>query len=223
MHLKELTLFSKNIDLQAGFYQSILGLHLTERTEHSVQFLAGTTKLNFVQKDGATPYHFAFNIPSNKVEEAREWLKKRVDILSFEGKEIIDFKNWNAHAMYFYDPDKNIGELIARHNLKVKTDQPFGPQQILSVSEIGIPCFDIEAVYRFFYQLFPIPVYDGNFDRFCAMGDEDVLFIVIDKKTKPDWFPTFDTAYSSDFLATIAANGQEWKIAFEKEKLILLK
>ena len=40
----------------------------------------GSTELVFQQATAADPfYHFAINIPANKIDEAKAWLKKRVD------------------------------------------------------------------------------------------------------------------------------------------------
>ncbi|MEM7103899.1 MAG: VOC family protein [Bacteroidota bacterium] len=223
MQIKELTLFSKNLDLQVEFYRDIIGFSSIENTGVSAKIAIGTTILQFVQNDEMTPYHFAFDIPSNKLYEAYAWLKERVSILGFEGKEIIDFPAWNAHAIYFYDPDQNIGELIARHNRGIYKNQLFDPSHIVGISEIGIPVNDIESVHNFFHKLFDIQIYSGDYSRFCALGDEEGLFIVIDKKTKPDWFPTGDTALCSEFMAKIEYEGKVFEIGFKKEILRLLK
>ena len=69
-------------------------------------FLTGDSLLTFRVDKKSTPYHFAFNIPSNKEKEALVWLKHRAGILSSDGEEIVDFKSWNAKAIYFYDTDK---------------------------------------------------------------------------------------------------------------------
>jgi len=93
--------------------------------------------LEFVEKVNATNYHYAFNIPSNKGEEALAWLKEWVEILDWNREDLVDFSDWNATAIYFYDKDKNIVEFIARKNLNINTVSTFNSNQVLEVSEMG--------------------------------------------------------------------------------------
>ena len=65
-----------------------------------------------------------------------------------------------------------------------------------------------------------IEVYDGNFERFCAIGDEHGLFIVINKAVK-DWFPTNDKAFSSEFEMEMVQNQKSFRIEFVKEELMV--
>lgn len=113
-----------------------------------------------------------------------QWLKSRITILKDEQDEIIDFRAWNAKAIYFYDQDKNIVELIARKNLKNESDQNFGPEQFLEISEIGVPTRDIESEFSILRNAMGIEIYDGGFGNFCAIGDENGLFICINKDHK---------------------------------------
>lgn len=213
MKIKLLTIYTSQLKEQKQFYTQILQFPLVEASDSHFVVEVGKSRLQFLFQHDATPYHFAINIPSNKSEEAHGWLKKRLTILDNLGSEIVDFENWNAKAIYFYDPDKNIVEFIARQNLAVLSDRPFSQSSVLAISEIGIPVSDIEKTYHELKRLSGFEIYDGSFERFCAVGDEDGLFIVINKEVK-NWFPADDPAYSSDFEIKLESHGQELEFRF---------
>lgn len=117
MQFKEITLQTKNIADLYVFYKNTLQLNVIKPNEKTISVETGTTKLIFEQTNNAQKpfYHFAFNIPSNKIEEALKWLKSKVELLWIEDYEncIAEFTNWNARSIYFLDPGGNIVELIA--------------------------------------------------------------------------------------------------------------
>ena len=125
---------------------------------------------------------------------------------------------YKHRAVLVYDKDKNIVELIARKDLDNQTEEAFGPEHFLCISEIGMPTDDIRKKYDMLHELCGIGIHDGNFERFCAMGDPNGLFICIDKNVK-DWFPTNDKAYSSEFELTFIEQGAEYRVAFRQNDL----
>ena len=143
MNIKELQLFTPNLKAQTKFFTEILELDIAESSDNSVSFQIGHSILKLVDRKAFTPYHYAITIPANQEKEALQWLKKRVDILKYEEEEIQYFDFWDAYAIYFYDADGNIGELIARKNLDNDSDRPFDKNALLEISEIGIPTVDI--------------------------------------------------------------------------------
>ena len=163
------------------------------------------------------PYHFAINIPSNKEKQALEWLKERVEILTYEGLETQYFDFWNAYAIYFYDADKNIVEFIARKKLQHNTTTKFDKESLLGISEVGIPTSSIAKEYQILKSITGIGIYSGSIERFCAVGDETGLFILINKGIKK-WFPTMDLAMSSDFKIRFSEKGKEYVFTYENEK-----
>ena len=218
MKIQELTLYTSNIDGQTEFYSQVLGLEIVKKSPKNVSFHIDNSLLQFEQKKEATPYHFAINIPANKEEEALQWLKSRITILKDEQDEIIDFRAWNAKAIYFYDQDKNIVELIARKNLKNESDQNFGPEQFLEISEIGVPTRDIESEFSILRNAMGIEIYDGGFGNFCAIGDENGLFICINKEHKK-WYPTNDKAFASNFELLMQEKGKQYQVDFKNESI----
>ncbi|MBN2777949.1 MAG: VOC family protein [Bacteroidales bacterium] len=218
MKINELKIYCSNLSKQTKFYTQIIGLELVKKTDIDAIFQIGNSRLRFVEDENFLPYHYAINIPCNQENEALKWLKKRVDILKNGNIEIQDFDFWNAKAIYFYDTDKNIVELIARKNLKNESDKVFNENSLLEISEIGIPVNDIKSTYGHLAEVVEMKIFDGGFDRFCAIGDENGLFICINKQLK-DWFPTSDKAYSSEFTIDFIEKGKDYKLEFKNGKL----
>lgn len=213
MYINSITLYSPKLAEQRRFYGETLGIEIFQSASDFFEIQLQQTKVRFEKTDHAPPYHFAFNIPSNKAAAALNWLKKRTDILPFQGQELIDFSNWNAWAMYFYDADRNIVEFISREKIKEYATEPFSPNQLISISEIGVVVNNIEQTYSWMNKHLNIDVFDGDFDRFCAVGDDHGLFILVDK-SKKDWFPNDDPAYEVDFKLEAEVKGQIYQLAF---------
>lgn len=199
MKISEVILYSNNIQNQKHFYHDVLRFELILDTPDGISFKVGGSRLTFVYKGHFNSSHFAFNIPSNQIQGALEWLKGRVEILPFENKPIVDFKSWNAESIYFYDADYNILEFIARKNMNTITHGDFSSSEVLSISEMGMATTNIESIYKTINGIREIPIFDGDFSRFCALGNDEGLFILVDKNKKT-WFPTGEEAYISDFI-----------------------
>lgn len=214
MKFKQIKLYTSKLEEQKKFYTQVLGMTLLEEKENSFILSIGKTKLEFVYKLEATPYHFALNIPSNQGAEALAWLKERVAVLDFEGQELVDFKDWNAEAMYFYDADNNIVEFIARKNLKEIRQDAFSVNSILEVCEIGVPTDNVASFYNSIQEFFAIEVYSGDLTRFAALGDERGLFIVINDEVKK-WIPRDDEPFRSPFEVELEFRKALFKISFE--------
>jgi len=221
MHIDHLLIYSSRIEEQFHFYADVIGLKVLARTEDMASFGIGSSKLTIAYQEDATPYHYAINIPSHQEIEALEWIKKRVPVLEYEGKEIQDFKFWNAKAIYFYDADMNIVEFIARKNLNHPSDQKFNQTQLLCISEIGVPSNNIEKQVDFLSGLTGITIYDGGLERFCAIGDEYGLFICINNQVKK-WFPTDDVAYASDFIISFHEENSCFQVEYSNESFRLM-
>lgn len=198
MKISELTLFTTNLEAQKQFYTKVLALPLLFSDEEKFSVKIGVSSLTFVKAETSNPAHFAINISSYKIEEALHWIQQRTEILLCEGEQIADFSNWNAEALYFYDQDKNIVEFIARKDLDIINTHPFSSTDLVSISEIGIVSNDNTAIYEQLQAIRSIPIYDGNLDRFCALGNAEGLFILVNN-TKKKWFPTQEEAFVADF------------------------
>mgnify|MGYP000748929546 CR=1 FL=1 len=222
MKIKELELYTSNLEVQTAFYSKTLELKIVEKTEKSVAFQIGTSILKLTYRETVTPYHYAINIPANQEKEALEWLKNRLEVLKDGDSEIQYFDFWDANAIYFYDKDNNIGEFIARKKLKNDTDKAFDKNSLLEISEIGLPTTDIQREYDILNKAMGIPIHSGSFDRFCSIGDENGLFIIINKDLKKDWYPTKDAPYSSNFSIQLEEKGCDYKFEYKKELSVKL-
>jgi len=220
MKIQELELFTPKLEEQTKFYTQVLDLDIVEQTSTFVFFQIGYSILKLTYREVHTPYHFAINIPANQEMEALKWLKDRVKILQHENSEIQYFEFWNAYAIYFYDEDANIVELIARKTLNNNSNLPFSKKSLLEISEIGLPTTNISREYKILKRATAIPVYSGSVERFCAIGNEHGLFIVINKNLKKEWFPTNDKTESSDFGMQFNVRGKTYSLKYENEKLI---
>lgn len=202
MRIIHLKLRTKNLNKQIEFYSVALNFEILKKTSNSVSFQIGKSILTFEESPEFHPYHFAINIPSNKENEALNYIKERTAVLTHEKAEIIDYPNWNAKALYFYDADLNIVEFISRYNLNYQSSKGFDRDSMIEISEIGLPTDNIESVFNELHSKCGLEIYDGNFERFCAIGDETGLIICINNNLK-NWFPTNDKAYASDFEMTV--------------------
>ncbi|HEX8231177.1 MAG TPA: hypothetical protein VF826_17985 [Chloroflexia bacterium] len=193
MKIDTLELQTDDLLTQRQFYGDVLQLPAVASSE-TLQVQVGSSSLTFIQSTGShnQAYHFAFNIPENRFEEAKAWIAERTPLItSSSGEDSFDFVNWSAHSCYFRDPAGNILEFIARHTLPNASNQPFDERGILSISEIGMASDDVIATVEQL-QGAGMPVYDGvGSDTFAAMGDEHGLFIVV--KRGRIWFPDTGT------------------------------
>jgi len=192
MKILEIEIQTDNIKETETFYSEILGLQLVNKNQNSISFKAGQSKLTFIKSDNINPkYHFAFNIPNNKLEEAILWAKSRLRLIENDENGIIaNFESWNANAIYFYDNNNNIVEFIARFDLENSTEKPFDISVIESISEIGIVTdkpLDLAETLIESYNL----VYfnkSTKSEKFAALGNDNGLFIIVETNRK--WYPT---------------------------------
>jgi catechol-2,3-dioxygenase len=218
----KLEIRTSNIEDQLKFYKDLMGLEILKYDEESFEIQVGYTLVRFLKDKDATPYHIAFHIPDKQEEKALNWLKDRVGVVKNNIDEIVDFPAWDARSIYFYDRDKNILEFISRRNFNKPNSAIFSEKSILGVSEIGLATSSIEKQLKILQEECGLEIFDGNLERFCAIGDDAGLIITIDKNLKT-WFPTGDKAYTSEFKLEFLNKGDAYKIHFKDDFLFLLK
>jgi catechol-2,3-dioxygenase len=196
LHITRLELQTPDLKEQALFYGETLELDTRIIAGTEVLVRAGATELIFTQaaEGGHSPYHFAFNVPSNQFEPAKKWLAMRAEILADEnGNTVIHSNSWNSDSLYFKDAAGNILELIARYEPQ-NTSEKF---EILSISEIGLATDDVLALISSLQEKAGLLPYQGeSSETFTAVGDEDGLFIVV--KRGRIWYP--NTGIPAQFL-----------------------
>ncbi|WP_256757593.1 VOC family protein [Cohnella sp. WQ 127256] len=181
MRIQEIKLLTNDLEPLIDFYHRGLELPLIENTESSVSFRIGSSRLVFERsEEAANPYyHFAINISESKIDLALVWLKEKgVRINLAFGEEVFFSQTWNSHAIYFYDPAGNIVELIARHNKKSTTGHEFTRDDMINISEIGMPAEDVLSLSEYLLKQYNEQVYISGDSMFTPIGAEDGLLIL---------------------------------------------
>ena len=224
MRIKELTLFTNNLLAQKSFFKNNLKFDLLDESDKEFSIQVGWTKLKFKHSTQNHIYHYCFLIPSNKLNEAIEWLHKKAEIINIEDNRIIQyFKNWNAHSIYFYDASGNLAEFIVRHDLKNDITQPFNLSHLLCVNEIGMPSQDIKKINTHLEEVTSSKFWKGDFERFGTNGSQEGLFLLVNKDVKTTWFPTQVKTEDSPFIITVVINQKEFSFEYVEQEIIFMQ
>lgn len=230
MRIKEATFLTKEPLGLLAFYRDGLRFPVTTAEEEELAVQAGDTALRFVKWELGAPqepgsagsagsalarsysgatvpyYHFAFNIPENKLDEAKRWIETVTELGKEEGRDISRSEAWNSDSVYFLDPAGNILELIARHTMDNAIRRPFDPDRdVQCVSEIGLPTRHVSpAVDRL--EAIGIGSYQGRSDSFNPVGDDEGMFIVVQPGRR--WHFTNLTAECYPFEVVVEGVGK---------------
>jgi catechol 2,3-dioxygenase-like lactoylglutathione lyase family enzyme len=213
MKILELELLSDDIFKTEVFYNEVLGLETLYKDSSSISFNAGSTKLTFRSSVNVKPvYHFAFDVPNNKLLEAFDWIEKKTEIMYvIPPDKIADFYNWNAKSFYFYDNNGNILEFIARNDLDNASQKPFDGSSILSVSEIGLVSENVVVQCDELFDKYGLTAYSKQpkLNKFIVLGTVTGLFILVEENR--DWYPT-DKKSKSFWTKIVFSNNGETQI-----------
>jgi len=195
------------------FYGKTLDLRIMDEKDDRFTVEAGETRITFVkaaQAEGvrAPFYHFAFNIPENKIVKALEWQKARTPLLAIPERnraagyppEVVAYDHWNAHSVFFLDPAGNVVEYIARHDLKNGDTGAFSWSDILYASEIALIVDDVAATAATVTEVAAVAPYKGGDDQFAALGDEYGLLLVMKRGRVVDF--TADASHGVSVFRT---------------------
>jgi catechol-2,3-dioxygenase len=221
MMFQHVQLLTSDLLGQLEFYRNVLGLPVLEKTDKSVTFQLGSSRLEFMQDTLSDVfYHFAFNIPSHQFAEAKVWLSKRVELIKDSlGKDEFHTDNWNADNLYFYDAGGNVAELIARHDLQSESREPFSANGLECISELGVVTDDVPKTVQDIRSKLPINLYRATMnDMFVPVGDETGLFIVVKKERI--WFPETKPSKAAPFSITVSEKSNE-RMTIDNSKLDL--
>lgn len=217
MEIIELTLLTNNLPETKKFYAQTFGFEINEETERSISFSIGTSKLNFelIEEKQNPKYHFAFNIPLNKIDQAIIYTNKRTHLIETEKNSFVtDFKNWEAKAIYFFDNNKNILEFITRKDLNNNSKKKFTKNSILNINEIGVVADEplltsdeiIKKTKTTFFSKGP------KREDFSTVGNDNGLFVISNPHRK--WYPTQEMAEKWKVKAKIKNIGNEYELEF---------
>lgn len=217
MEILELTLRTNDIIETEKFYGQTIGLKKTQQTEKSISFNVGTSNLIFelIDKEQSPKYHFAFNIPTNKIEEAINWTSQRTNLIAVADNNFVaDFENWKAKAIYFFDNNQNILEFICRSDLNNFVDSTFSIDTILNINEIGIVADrPMEIANEIIEKTSTIYFLKGpKREEFVAVGTDNGLFVISDPKR--NWYPTQQKAEKQPLKVKIKVAENEFELEF---------
>ncbi|MFV5691203.1 VOC family protein [Flavobacterium sp. LT1R49] len=214
MNILELELLTANINETELFYNEVIGFKTVSKNNSSISFRAGFTKLTFRSSENIKPvYHFAFDIPNNKLLEAFAWIEKKTEILDvIPPDKIADFYNWNAKSFYFYDNNGNVLEFIARFGLDNASEKPFDGSSIVSVSEIGFVSKNISQLSDEICKKYDLSIFSKQpkLNKFIVLGTDTGLFILVEENR--DWYPTNKKAKSFWTKVVFDNNGKAMEI-----------
>lgn len=210
MNIFEVRLQTANLEETKQFYHSRLCLPLMPSGDQELKLSAGISTLVFTKADHDRPfYHFAFNIPPNKFEEAFEWARTTVSLLPVtSGNPVADFRSWNAKAFYFFDNNNNIVEFIARFDLPQHSDKAFDGSSVVSISEIGLVGDSAKSYSEQLMKDYGLSYFSRQApaDDFVALGDDHGLFIVVNDQR--NWYPTQKKSEKHFALVKAEINGK---------------
>lgn len=218
MRITALTISSAFIDECRRFYVDLLGFQEYDVVGGSdgLALQVGHSRFTFVPGTADARYHFAFNVRPDQLENAAEWLQRNgVELVPGANGQghIIDFPNWKARSVYFFDPAGNIVEIIARAAIKPAGNAPkFSAASLISISEIGIVTDDLIAYRDWLSNVHGISgfVRQQNTDQFSALGDDDGLLLLV--PTGREWFMGRFAAEKHPVAVTAESGGREIKL-----------
>lgn len=144
MHFETITIYSAALETTRKFYRDTLDFPIVEESDEFFTLEIGSTLFSIRQAPlGETPfYHFAFDVPSNQFEEAKNWIKERVSLTKNEGLDEVYFQTIDAKSIYFEDPSGNIVEWICRLSDSPSSSVSFHPSLLQKVSEMSLVVHD---------------------------------------------------------------------------------
>lgn len=140
MNIQHVTMYASNFEATKHFYLTHLAFPNSSEDANSFSFQVGQATVTFYKAlEGETPfYHFAFNVPSNKFDEAKAWAKSKVSLSTDEGDDEVYFEFIDAKSIYFEDPAGNIVEFICRFSDATTSDDSFSATSLQKMSEMSL-------------------------------------------------------------------------------------
>jgi catechol 2,3-dioxygenase-like lactoylglutathione lyase family enzyme len=187
MQIRKLRIASAYIDELRKFYVDQLGFEELAGIGGSdgLTIQTGFTEFTFVPGTEEARYHFAFNIRPDQLDDAFRFLEShRVHLLinKTDNSVFVDFPNWWARSIYFFDPAGNIVEFIARGALAKAGNAPaFSAASVIGVSEIGVSVDDVPAMSEWMSGVHGIGgfIRQQNTSEFAAIGDDEGLLLLV--------------------------------------------
>jgi len=129
-----------------------------------------------------------------------------------DGRDEFASESWNSHSLYFKDAAGNVLEFIARHDLNNPQAGPFGGDQILNISEVGLPSENIIEFAKGLCAQLGISVFkqEPN-ETFTPIGDDHGLLILPVKDRI--WIPDSGVpAKLQPVRVILEVDGKKWRV-----------
>lgn len=221
MKILKLKLFTNNLELEKVFYSQTLGFDIIESSSNSFTVKVGWSDLTFERIEKECKYHYCFLIPSNRLEQAMKWMKKRVPVIDIEnGRKTQRFESWNADSFYFYDASGNIAEFIVRQELDNGINSNFKISDVLCVNEIGMPTINVKKANNELSEKFGTEFWKGDIKRFGTNGSQEGMFLLPNYEIKENWFPTTIKIKPEPFEIQLENNNERYNMEYRDGKII---
>ena len=111
-------------------------------------------------------------------------------MIEFQGSPVIDFPNWNAKSLYFYDNNGNVLECIARFDNESGSEKPFDSSGFISISEIALVSDNVKELAADLIKRYNLAYFtrQKQSEEFSVLGDDIGLIILVNSSR--NWFPT---------------------------------
>jgi hypothetical protein len=219
-----------------AFYGKTLDLRILNEAPDRFTVEAGETQLTFIDGNSSDPgarpfYHFAFNIPDNKIRQALEWQQARAPILTVPEQhrasgyppQVADDRQAHAHSIFFNDPAGNVVKYVARHDLKNGDSAPFSWADLLYVSEIGLVVDDVAEAAVKLGEAAKLAPFSGATGDVAAIGDEYGLILLM-KRGRPfdlSSTPQHNTGVYRTAITLRAAKAGKYELAGYPYQIVL--
>jgi catechol-2,3-dioxygenase len=208
----------------AAYYETVLGLPVRKEIG-AVEVTVGRSVVRFREDaDAEGDQHYAFLIDDARFDAARAFLAAGPGLLGDGDRTEFEAQPaWNARSLYFAGPDRSVLEVIARRDLpsnlgaghasgaKASSPHvpgtqpaPFGPGELLSVSEVGIAVPDVAGTADRLTDA-GIGRYPDGSATFSPAGHIDGMLILVSPGRT--WFPTSDRVVGEPPVTVVAQAG----------------
>ncbi|MEU4387605.1 hypothetical protein [Promicromonospora sp. NPDC023805] len=224
MQIMSVDSVTRSIAETAAYYETVLRLPVRKEIG-AVEVTVGRSVVRFREDaDAEGDQHYAFLIDDARFDAARAFLAAGPGLLSDGDRTEFEAQPaWNARSLYFPGPDRSVLEVIARRDLlqplsagnvsgaKASSPHvpgaqliPFGPGDLLSVSEVGIAVPDVAGTADRLTDA-GIGRYPDGSATFSPTGHIDGMLILVSPGRT--WFPTSDRVVAEPPVTVVAQAG----------------
>jgi len=222
MKIRKLKLFTTKLELEKTFYTQTLGFEIIDSDSNSFTLKIGWSELTFEKTEKDHKYHYCFLIPSNKLNQALEWMEKRIPIIDIENdRKTQRFESWKAVSFYFHDASGNIAEFIVREELDNGITTDFKISDVLCINEIGMPTNNIQNTNNELRENFGTEFWKGDLERFATNGTQEGMFLLPNCEIKDIWFPSSTIKIKPEpFEVLIENNSTTYSMKYKNGQII---